>query len=117
MAEVPGWGDPKTGDYVVANSKFSDHSETEILDQLKEKGVDPKKITALYTERQPCDDCAGALKKALKEGTVITYSVPYTLEIASYSKSLLATYVKRANGGRLTRSAMSGQDAEEPKHD
>ncbi|WP_353963008.1 nucleic acid/nucleotide deaminase domain-containing protein [Streptomyces sp. NBC_00365] len=71
---------------MVANSKFSGHSETEILDQLKEKGVDPKKITALYIERQPCDDCAGALEKALKEGTVITYSVPYTLEIASYSR-------------------------------
>ncbi|MCX4589124.1 hypothetical protein OG819_04985 [Streptomyces sp. NBC_01549] len=40
---------------MVANSKFSGHSETEILDQLKEKGVDPKKITALYTERQGFD--------------------------------------------------------------
>ncbi|WP_434098654.1 RICIN domain-containing protein [Streptomyces mirabilis] len=117
VAKVPGWGDPKTGDYVVANSKFSGHSETEILDQLKKEGVDPKEITALYTERQPCGDCDGALKKALKEGTVITYSVPYTVEIASYSKSLLASYVKRANGGRLTRSAMSGQDAEAQKHD
>ncbi|WP_371674439.1 RICIN domain-containing protein [Streptomyces sp. NBC_00289] len=117
VARVPGWNDPKTGDYVVANSKFSGHSETEILDQLKEKGVDPKKITALYTERQPCNDCAGALEKALKEGTVITYSVPYTVEIASYSKSLLASYVKRANGGRLTRSATSDQETEARKRD
>jgi hypothetical protein len=39
---------------------------------------------------------------------VITYSVPYTPEIASYSKSLLANCVKRANGGRLARSAMNG---------
>jgi hypothetical protein len=115
VARVPGWNDPKTGDYVIANSKFSGHSETEILDQLKARGFDPKKITALYTERQPCDGCAGALEKALQEGTVITYSVPYTVEIASYSKSLLATYIKRANGGRLARSAMSGQDAETQK--
>ncbi|MFE1754472.1 ricin-type beta-trefoil lectin domain protein [Streptomyces anandii] len=117
VARVPGWNDPKTGDYVVANSKFSGHSETEILDQLKAKGVDPKRITALYTERQPCPGCDDALGKALKEGTVITYSVPYTPEIASYAKSLLANYVKRANGGRLTRSTLSDHGPEEPKHD
>ncbi|MGW3123154.1 RICIN domain-containing protein [Streptomyces sp. NPDC001107] len=117
VAKVPGWNDPKTGDYVIANSKFSGHSETEILDRLKEKGVDPTKITALYTERQPCPGCDDALSKALKEGTVITYSVPYTPEIASYSKSLLLRYVKQANGGRLTRSVIRGQGAEAEKHD
>lgn len=118
VAKVPGWNDPKTGDYVVANSKFSGHSETEILDQLKAKGVDPQKITALYTERQPCNDCADALGKALKEGTPITYTVPYTLEIASYSKSLLAKYIKQAGGGRLARAPMNGQGGvETQKHD
>jgi hypothetical protein len=30
---------------------------------------------------------------------------------------LLASYVERANGGRLTRSAMNGQDAEVQKQD
>jgi hypothetical protein len=47
VARVPGWNDPKTGDLVVGNSAFEGHSETMILDKLKAKGFDPKRITAL----------------------------------------------------------------------
>ncbi|MBB5932129.1 ricin-type beta-trefoil lectin domain protein [Streptomyces echinatus] len=112
VAKVPGWNDPKTGDYLIANSKFSGHSETEILDKLKAKNIDPKKIEALYTERQPCGGCSTALEEALKEGTPITYSVPYTDEIASYSKALLARYVEQANGTGLKRSRLNAPDSE-----
>ncbi|WP_344074069.1 RICIN domain-containing protein [Streptomyces crystallinus] len=117
VARVPGWNDPKNGDYVIANSKFSGHSETEILDILKKKGVDPKKITAMYTERQPCGDCADSLAKALAAGTPISYSVPYGPGYESAAKSLLATYIKRANGGRLAPSALGDKGAEVQKHD
>ncbi|MFJ2400356.1 ricin-type beta-trefoil lectin domain protein [Streptomyces xanthochromogenes] len=117
VAKVPGWNDPKTGDYVVASSGWSGHSETEILDMLEAKGVDPKTITAMYTERQPCGDCADALSKALRPEVNITYSVPYTVELSSYSKSLLATYVRRANGGQLARSAPRDHAPETQEHD
>ncbi|WP_438297180.1 ricin-type beta-trefoil lectin domain protein [Streptomyces sp. HUAS TT7] len=113
VARVPGWNDPKTGDLVVASSGWSGHSETEILDILKAKDVDPKKITALYTERQPCKSCDDALSKALGPDVTVTYSVPYAPEFAKASKELLAQYIARANGGRLARSAAREQDAEE----
>ncbi|MFI9614556.1 RICIN domain-containing protein [Streptomyces sp. NPDC052023] len=113
VAKVPGWNDPKTGDFVVANSGFQGHSETAILQKLKAKGFDAKQITALYTERQPCSNCASELASALKPGTPVTYSVPYNLEIWKEAKALLAEYVKRAGGGRTARSATSEQQAQE----
>ncbi|MDX3853598.1 RICIN domain-containing protein [Streptomyces sp. AK02-01A] len=112
VAKVPGWNDPKTGDLVVASSSFAGHSETAILDKLKAKGFDPHQITALYTERQPCGDCASELAGALKAGTPVTWSVPYYPGIESYAKELLASYVKRAGGGRSARS-LTGQQQEE----
>ncbi|MFC8391791.1 nucleic acid/nucleotide deaminase domain-containing protein [Streptomyces sp. NPDC057238] len=113
VAKVPGWNDPKTGDLVVGNSKFAGHSETEILDKLKAKGFDPKQITALYTERQPCPDCASELVGALKAGTPVTWSVPYQPAFASAAKQLLAKYIRQAGGGRTARSLMSDQPSEE----
>ncbi|MFB7493774.1 RICIN domain-containing protein [Streptomyces sp. NPDC056161] len=112
VAKVPGWNDPKTGDLVVASSSFAGHSETAILDKLKAKGFDPHQITALYTERQPCGDCASELADALKEGTPITWSVPYYPGIESAAKQLLASYVKLAGGGRSARS-LTGREQEE----
>jgi hypothetical protein len=109
VAKVPGWNDPKTGDLVVGNSKFAGHSETEILDKLKAKGFDPKRITALYTERQPCPDCASELAGALKAGTPVTWSVPYQPAFASAAKQLLATYIRQAGGGRAAHSLTSDQ--------
>jgi hypothetical protein len=79
---------------------------------LKAKGFDPRKITALYTERQPCGGCASELAAALREGTPVTWSVPYYAGIESYAKQLLAEYVKRAGGGRSARS-LAGQQQEE----
>ncbi|MGA5216108.1 nucleic acid/nucleotide deaminase domain-containing protein [Streptomyces cinereoruber] len=105
VAKVPGWNDPKTGDFVIGSSGFNGHSETVILDKLKQKGFDPTQITALYTERQPCPNCASALAGALKKGTPITWSVPYHPSFASAAMELLAEYVKRAGGGRMARSA------------
>ncbi|MFE5712513.1 ricin-type beta-trefoil lectin domain protein [Streptomyces sp. NPDC056501] len=113
VARVPGWNDPKTGDFVIANSGFSGHSEVMLLEKLKSKGFETTQITALYTERQPCPDCASALTGALKTGTPVTWSVPYHPSFASEAKSLLAEYVKRAGGGRLARSAVDGGHAEE----
>lgn len=109
VARVPGWNDPKTGDLVVASSGFSGHSETAILDKLKAKGFDPHQITALYTERSPCESCASELAAALKKGTPVTWSVPYLPGMESAAKQLLAQYVKRAGGGHLARP-LSGQE-------
>ncbi|MFI7287696.1 RICIN domain-containing protein [Streptomyces anulatus] len=111
VARVPGWNDPKTGDLVVASSSFSGHSETAILDMLKAKKIDPSEITALYTERQPCGACASELATALKEGTPVTWSVPYFAGIESAAKQLLAKYVKQAGGGRSALSS-AGQKQE-----
>ncbi|MFH9010630.1 RICIN domain-containing protein [Streptomyces sp. NPDC017943] len=113
VAKVPGWNDPKTGDFVIANSGFAGHSETAILEKLKAKGFDPKQITALYTERQPCPDCASALTGALKEGTPITWSVPYHPSFAKEAKDLLARYVRQARGERMARHATTNHLGEE----
>ncbi|WP_067498327.1 polymorphic toxin-type HINT domain-containing protein [Actinoplanes sp. TFC3] len=53
------------------------HSEEHILDQLAKKGIDPSRIRALYSDRQPCENCGGLLKEALAPGTPITWSVPW----------------------------------------
>ncbi len=116
VARVPGWNDPKTGDLVVASSGFSGHSETTILNMLKAKKIDPSEITGLYTERQPCGGCASELADALKEGTPITWSVPYFDGIESAAKQLLAKYVKQAGGGRLARSSAELQQQEGETH-
>ncbi|GAA4067606.1 RICIN domain-containing protein [Streptomyces shaanxiensis] len=113
VAKVPGWNDPKTGDFVIANSSFSGHSETAILDMLKAKNIDPKKITALYTERQPCPTCDSALLKALEPGTPVSWAVPYHPSYASAAKSLLFRYVTQARGGRATLLATADQQGEE----
>ncbi|MFJ6914819.1 RICIN domain-containing protein [Streptomyces sp. NPDC101133] len=117
VAKVPGWNDPKTGDLVVGNSKFAGHSETEILDKLTAKGFDPKDITALYTERQPCKDCANELLGALKAGTPVTWSVPYETAFASAAKQLLAKYISQAGGGRAARSLTDQHLEERGNHD
>ncbi|MBV1940745.1 RICIN domain-containing protein [Streptomyces sp. BV286] len=106
VAKVPGWNDPKTGDYVIGNSAFKGHSETDILDIVRAKGFDPKDITALYTERQPCGNCAVELASSLKPGTPVTYSVPYADDyyFAKAAKELLAKYVKEARGTRAAKS-------------
>ncbi|MFC7220795.1 nucleic acid/nucleotide deaminase domain-containing protein [Streptomyces polyrhachis] len=113
VARVPGWNDPKTGDLVVASSSFSGHSETAILDMLKAKGFDPRQITALYSERQPCGDCASELAAALKEGTPISWSVPYFAGIESGAKELLAEYIKKAGGAHLANSLSEARQEEE----
>jgi hypothetical protein len=75
------------------------------------KGFDPHQITALYTERQPCGDCASELAGALKAGTPVTWAVPFYPGIESAAKQLLASYVKRAGGGRSAPS-LTGQQQE-----
>lgn len=113
VARVPGWNDPKTGDFVIANSKFTGHSETEILDKLEAKGFTPGQITALYTERQPCPNCESILANSLKEGTPVTWSVPYHPEFAREARALLDTYVRQAGGQPTVRSATAEREAEE----
>jgi hypothetical protein len=111
VARVPGWNDPKTGDLVVGNSAFEGHSETMILDKLKAKGFDPKRITALYTERQPCDDCAAELAGALEKGTPVTWSVPYNIDrdFARAARELLDKYVREAGGRRSVKPLTTDQ--------
>ncbi|MFE2281035.1 nucleic acid/nucleotide deaminase domain-containing protein [Streptomyces sp. NPDC059454] len=117
VAKVPGWNDPKTGDFIIANSKFSGHSETEILDKLKTKGFTPDQITALYTERQPCPKCASELADSLKQGTPASWSVPYHPDFAREARELLDEYVRRAGGGRVAHSVSNDQSiGEEDAH-
>ncbi|MFF7169831.1 ricin-type beta-trefoil lectin domain protein [Streptomyces pseudovenezuelae] len=113
VAKVKGWGDPITGDFVIASSSFAGHSETKILDMLKARNIDPSEISALYTERQPCPACASELSGALKPGTPITYSVPYHPDFADAARELLDRYVRQAGGRSLARRATSDQRTEE----
>jgi hypothetical protein len=113
VARVPGWNDPKTGDLVIGNSGFNGHSKIVILEKLEAKGFQPSQITALYTERQPCPDCASALAGALKAGTPVTYSVPYHPDYWKSAKKLLAKYIAKAGGGRAMRSLTGEQQTEE----
>lgn len=82
VARVPGWNDPETGDLVVGFSKYESglHAEDHILEQLAKKEVSPKKITELYSERQPCPACGPNLESKLEKGTEITWSVQYGSE-------------------------------------
>ncbi|WP_443073766.1 RICIN domain-containing protein [Streptomyces sp. NBC_01478] len=113
VAKVPGWNDPKTGDYVIGNSGFTGHSETTILDKLKARNIDPKTIEALYTERQPCKNCGSALEDALAPGTPITWSVPYDISYWEGAQELLGHYINQARGRRLAKSATADPQGEE----
>ncbi|MFD3976030.1 nucleic acid/nucleotide deaminase domain-containing protein [Streptomyces cyaneofuscatus] len=79
VAHVPGWNHPEYGDFVVGFSKYEQglHAESDILAQLAKADVSPKKITALYSERQPCAVCGPNLENVLEEGTKISWSVMY----------------------------------------
>ncbi|WP_405938903.1 hypothetical protein OG338_21720 [Streptomyces sp. NBC_00726] len=79
VARVTGWKDPKTGsDLVIGFSKGGGfHAEDDILEQLAKAEVSPKKITALYSERQPCPVCGPNLEEFLEDGTEITWSVQW----------------------------------------
>jgi hypothetical protein len=39
------------------------HAEDDIIAQLNARGIDPSRITQLYTERQPCEACEPMLDK------------------------------------------------------
>ncbi|MDV7221604.1 nucleic acid/nucleotide deaminase domain-containing protein, partial [Streptomyces prunicolor] len=113
VAKVPGWNDPRTGDYVIGNSGFTGHSETTILDKLKARNIDPKTIEALYTERQPCPNCGSALDDALAPGTPVTWSVPYHPSYWKEAETLLGRYIDRARGRRLAKSATTDPQGKE----
>ncbi|MEW1550634.1 ricin-type beta-trefoil lectin domain protein, partial [Streptomyces tsukubensis] len=76
------------------------HSENHILDQLAALGIDPSKITALYSERQPCPVCGPLLDGALKPGTPVTWSVPWGANaiMNSASNELLKMMIRAAKG-------------------
>ncbi|WP_198347263.1 nucleic acid/nucleotide deaminase domain-containing protein [Nocardia terrae] len=106
VARVPGWNDPEWGDLVIGFSKGSKngkafHSEDDILDKLSARGIDPKTITALYSERQPCPEkCEGMLENSLAPGTPVTWSVPWPRN-PTMRKSwdeLLAQMIEKAGG-------------------
>ncbi|WP_457469783.1 polymorphic toxin-type HINT domain-containing protein [Streptomyces sp. TE4109] len=76
------------------------HSENHILDQLTAKGIDPRKITAIYSERQPCPACGPLLDGKLSSGTPITWSVPWGADAVmnSASNDLLKMMIRAAKG-------------------
>jgi hypothetical protein len=53
------------------------HSEVDILDRLAGK-VDLARITAFYSERQPCSACEARLAPVRAQGTPVYWSVPYS---------------------------------------
>ncbi|WP_435808955.1 RICIN domain-containing protein [Streptomyces rochei] len=101
VARVPGWNDPKTGDLVVGFSKGDGyHSENHILDQLTDRNVSPTKITALYSERQPCSACAPLLEDVLTPGTPVNWSVPWgdDVMLRQAANEILKKMIKDAGG-------------------
>ncbi|WP_026343399.1 nucleic acid/nucleotide deaminase domain-containing protein [Nocardia sp. BMG111209] len=106
-AKVPGWNDPTTGDIVVGFSKGRQggtvvHAEDDIMNTLKAKGVSPDRITALYTERQPCSEkCEPMLEQTLKPDAAVTYSVPWGDDplLRQAADELLAKLIEQAGGG------------------
>jgi RHS repeat-associated protein len=76
------------------------HAEADILDQLSEKGIDPSRITELYSERQPCSECESALSDSLAPGTPVSWSVPWGDDpaIKAASNELLEQMIGEASG-------------------
>ncbi|WP_445073526.1 RICIN domain-containing protein [Streptomyces sp. SAS_267] len=102
VARVPGWNNPKTGDFVVGFSKGGGyHSENHILDQLAAKNFKPTQITELYSERTPCPACGPMLDDVLTPGTPITWSIPD----GPGSGDLLWEMMRRFEGKAFLRSA------------
>ncbi|MDT0269495.1 RHS repeat-associated core domain-containing protein [Streptomyces sp. DSM 44915] len=61
---------------VVGMSGPGRHSEGHILQQLQQRGIDPRRVIDLYTERQPCSDCANLIADNMGQANV-SWSVPY----------------------------------------
>ncbi|MET9787319.1 RICIN domain-containing protein [Streptomyces canus] len=102
VARVPGWNDPRTGDFVVGFSKGNNyHSENHILDQLQGTKFKPTDITELYTDRSPCPACEPLLAGQLKAGTPISWAVPD----GPGSSNLLHWYIQQFEGKASFRSA------------
>ncbi|TDC15319.1 hypothetical protein E1265_26895 [Streptomyces sp. 8K308] len=76
------------------------HSENHILDQLADMGIDPSRITALYSERQPCDVCGPMLDDVLSPGTPVSWSVPWGTDQAlrDASNEMLGQMISGARG-------------------
>nr|WP_329230264.1 RICIN domain-containing protein [Streptomyces canus] len=102
VARVPGWNDPRTGEFVVGFSKGNNyHSENHILDQLKGTKFKPTDITELYTDRSPCPVCEPLLAGLLKPGTPISWAVPD----GPGSSNLLYRFIQQFEGRASFRSA------------
>lgn len=78
---------------------ITEKSESRVLDQLAEKGIDPSKITHLYSERQLCPVC-GPFLDEVAPNAEITWSVPWgdSPVINRASDDLLFGMI-RAHGG------------------
>jgi hypothetical protein len=86
---------------VIGFSKGSGfHSEDDILEQLAKHDLTPDRITALYSERQPCPVCRPLLEDLLKPGTPISWSVPWGSDAAlnAASNRLLKRMIAAAGG-------------------
>jgi hypothetical protein len=94
-ARVDGLEDP-----IIGFSKGGGyHSENDILDQLARKGIDPRRITHLYSERQPCSVC-GPLLADHAPNALQTWSVPWGRDAAmnSAANDLLRRMISTAGG-------------------
>ncbi|MFF2599085.1 nucleic acid/nucleotide deaminase domain-containing protein [Streptomyces californicus] len=67
----------RRGKWPAGSAEDEGHAEDHILEQLAVKYFSPKRISALYTERQLCPVCGPNLENLLKEGTEITWSVQW----------------------------------------
>nr|WSY57799.1 hypothetical protein OG999_20770 [Streptomyces sp. NBC_00886] len=82
------------------------HSEDDILAKLKAMKIDPSKIRALYSERQPCPDkCDPMLAKVLDSGTPVSWSVSWSTKTTELgrlmneqSNEMLSEMIRRAKG-------------------
>ncbi|WTW98812.1 polymorphic toxin-type HINT domain-containing protein [Streptomycetaceae bacterium NBC_01309] len=54
------------------------HSESRIIERLKEKGIPLSEVQTIYTERQPCQWCNAELEHTFQQNKIqVTWSVPY----------------------------------------
>ncbi|MDT7797608.1 MAG: hypothetical protein QOI78_1041, partial [Actinomycetota bacterium] len=103
VGKMPGWPDEGFGPgYIVARSNGAKelHSEEIIIQKIRDAGLDPKKLEALFTERSPClDKCSPLLNEALSPGTEVSFGVFYLGNSRMETEMLDKLLEIRAAGG------------------
>jgi RHS repeat-associated protein len=84
-----------TPQYLIQMANKEGHAEKLLVDMLASSGINPEKVTRIYTELSPCLECEDALV-GLKN-VEITYSFEYTTEGRSEWKNKINDFYKYFN--------------------